>query len=24
VSVSYDVRSQTYLGSDGVRHPCPN
>jgi hypothetical protein len=21
---SYDVRSQTYLGSDGVRHPCPN
>jgi hypothetical protein len=21
---SYDVRSQTYMGSDGVRHPCPN
>ena len=21
---SYDVRSQTYMGSDGARHPCPN
>jgi hypothetical protein len=21
---SYDVRSQTYMGSDGIRHPCPN
>jgi hypothetical protein len=21
---SYDVRSQTYLGTDGTRHPCPN
>jgi hypothetical protein len=21
---SYDVRSGTYLGSDGIRHPCPN
>jgi|SRR5947209_8861171 len=21
---SYDVRSQTFLGNDGVRHPCPN
>jgi hypothetical protein len=21
---TYDVRSQTYMGSDGVRHPCPN
>jgi len=20
---SYDVRSGTFLGSDGVRHPCP-
>jgi hypothetical protein len=20
---SYDVRSQTYLGTDGSRHPCP-
>ena len=20
---SYDVRSGTYLGNDGVRHPCP-